>query len=155
MVLSRVEMLFQRKRWIMVSSKAPGASLQVLFWFVPRLASERFVRERDVIWHEVLRKDQGVKSLKCLLLPHKRWRERARNRCSGGGRWCSGNGGCMLLVLLDEIIFVGEHTVATIDIAPGEWLWRLLYDPFAYLWLMSARGVEPRFWQGVCRFVDP
>ena len=55
----------------------------------------------------------------------------------------------MLLVLPGKIIFVGEHAVATIDIAPGEWLWRLLYEPFAYLWLMGARGVEPRFRHGV------
>ena len=26
-----------------------------------------------------------------------------------------------------------------------EWLWRLLYDPFTHLWLMSSWGVEPGF----------
>jgi len=55
----------------------------------------------------------------------------------------------MLLVLLGKIIFVGKHAVATIDIAPGEWLWRLLYQSLTYLWLMSAWGVEPGFGQGV------
>ena len=61
----------------------------------------------------------------------------------------------MLLVLPGKIIFVGEHAVATIDIAPGEWLWRLLYESFAYLWLMGSWGVEPGFGQGVGRVVDP
>ncbi len=55
----------------------------------------------------------------------------------------------MLLVLPGKIIFVGEHAVATKDIAPGEWLWRLLYESFAHLWRMSAWGVEPGFGQGV------
>ena len=61
----------------------------------------------------------------------------------------------MLLVLTGKIICVGEHAVATIDIAPGEWLWRLLYESFAYLWLMGARGVEPGFMQEVRCMVDP
>ena len=55
----------------------------------------------------------------------------------------------MLLVLLGKIIFVGEHAVATIDIAPGEWLWRLLYESLTHLWLIGSWGVEPGFGQGV------
>ena len=51
----------------------------------------------------------------------------------------------MLLVVPGKIIFVGEHAVATIDITPDEWLWRLLYESFAYLWLMGSWGVEPGF----------
>ena len=61
----------------------------------------------------------------------------------------------MLLVLLGKIIFVCEHAVATIDIPPGEWLWRLLYESLTHLWLMSAWGVEPGFGQRVGRVVDP
>jgi len=60
-----------------------------------------------------------------------------------------------VLIVLDEFILVGEHAVATIDIALGEWLRSLLKEPFAYLWLMGTWGVEPGFWQGVRGMVDP
>ena len=33
-----------------------------------------------------------------------------------------------MLIVLDEFILVGEYAVATIDIAPGEWLRSLLKD---------------------------
>jgi len=52
-----------------------------------------------------------------------------------------------VLIVLDEFIRVGEHAVATIDIAPGEWLRSLLKEPFAYLRLMGTWGVEPGFWR--------
>ncbi len=52
-----------------------------------------------------------------------------------------------MLIVLDEFIRVGEHAVATIDIAPGEWLRSLLKEPFAYLRLMGTWGVEPGFWR--------
>jgi hypothetical protein len=54
----------------MVSSKAPGALLQALPWYDEHSASECFVRKRDVIWQEALRKNQEVKSLEWPLLPH-------------------------------------------------------------------------------------
>ncbi len=54
-----------------------------------------------------------------------------------------------MLIVLGEFVLVGEHAVATKNIPSGEWLRRLLKKPFAYLWLMSARGVEPGFGQGV------
>ena len=67
----------------------------------------------------------------------------------GKSRWYRSHGGCTLLVLVGEFVFVGEYAVATIDIAPCEWLWRLLYESFAYLWFMGSWGVKPGFGQGV------
>ena len=61
----------------------------------------------------------------------------------------------MLLVLLGKIIFVGEHAVATIDIAPGERLWCVFDEPLTHLWFMRVRRVKPGFLQVVGGGMNP
>ncbi len=61
----------------------------------------------------------------------------------------------MARVLLGEFVLVGEHAVPTIDIPPGEGLWRLMEKPFTYLGLVGSRGVKPGFGQGEGGVVYP
>jgi hypothetical protein len=61
----------------------------------------------------------------------------------------------MALVLLGELVLVGEHAVPAINIPPGKGFWRLMKKPFTHLWSVSTRGVKPGFGQAVDRVVDP
>src|SRR6266487_3608192 len=48
-------------------------------------------------------------------------------------------------VLFGEFVLVSKHTVTTIDIAPGKWLWCVFDEPFTYMWFICVRRVKPGF----------
>ena len=59
-----------------------------------------------------------------------------RGQCRGGP------GSSMARVLLSEFVLVGEHAVPTIDIPPGECLWRLMEKPFTYLGQLVEKSLN-------------
>src|SRR6266699_192789 len=60
-----------------------------------------------------------------------------------------------MAVLLCQFVLVRKHAVATIDIAPGEWLWGPLKEVGPHLGFVSHRSVKPGFRQGIDWKIDP
>lgn len=58
-------------------------------------------------------------------------------------------------IFLCKLVFILEHAVATVDIAPCEWLRRLLDEVLAYLCSVRARRIKPGFGQVEDRIVYP
>jgi hypothetical protein len=48
-----------------------------------------------------------------------------------------------MTVLLGQFVRVRKHPIATIDIAPGEWLWSPLNEVCSNLGFVSQRSVKP------------
>src|ERR1700738_2938541 len=59
------------------------------------------------------------------------------------------------LPLKCQLIFIGKHSIATIDIAPRKWLWSLSFKSLTYMELVSTERVIPGLCQPVSRIVHP
>ncbi len=46
-------------------------------------------------------------------------------------------------VLFGQFVFVGEHAVATVDVAPGEGLWGLLEEVGPHLGFVRHGRIKP------------
>ena len=53
------------------------------------------------------------------------------------------------------LVLIGEDPVATKNVAPGEWLWCLVDEPFAHFRLVCSRGIEPGVGQVIDGVMDP
>jgi hypothetical protein len=57
--------------------------------------------------------------------------------------------------LFSHFPLVVKHAIPTIDVASSKRFWRILYQPFTYLWLMGHGSIKPGLRQMINRIIDP